>query len=67
MPNKSAHERRLRTLARRKGCRLWKPRGSGRSWEYRPYTLIHVGTDAILYHFKGVSLAEIEAFWKPPK
>jgi hypothetical protein len=28
MPNESAHERRVRTLARRKGCRLWKARGS---------------------------------------
>ena len=62
MPNESAYERRVRTLARRNGYRLWKPRSSGRSREYGPYTLIHAGTDVIMYHFKGVSLAEIEAF-----
>jgi hypothetical protein len=43
------------------------PEAPGARGSTRPYTLIHVGTDAILYHFKGVSLAEIEAFWKPPK
>jgi hypothetical protein len=42
-----------------RGYRLWKPR---RSPEHEPYTLVDAASHGCMYHYTGVSLAEIEAF-----
>jgi hypothetical protein len=64
MTNESpAYEQRVRRLARRAGYRLWKPR-SDRYAQYWPYSLVHLETNGILYHYSGRSLGEIEEFVK---